>query len=172
MADQIGKYQGEISGLVVTKSKSGSPQVELKCDVFDVFTDGQFIPMNNPIERTIYLSLKGGAEKISFDQLEKIGFNGSFQSPEIANQSQIFDCYEESYKDKTYTKWRLDLGRPESEPADIGTVKKAEARWRNSRQQRTFPQGNTSPGGGPPAQQQGTAPTAEVQSSDDDDVPF
>ena len=70
---QAGIYAGTLTKAIMSYAKSGNPQVELRFNLTN-YQDGATWAEIAPTERTIYLSLSGGAKPYTKDKLESLGF--------------------------------------------------------------------------------------------------
>lgn len=105
-----GIYRGTFKSGEGYKTKRNKDQIVCVFDVTDIARKGQWNPIEQ-IERSVYLSLEGGAREYTRDKLESLGFNGNFGvSPlgfgKLGHQINLV-CHHETYEGRLSDKWDL-----------------------------------------------------------------
>jgi hypothetical protein len=86
--------------------------------------------------RDVYLYLSDAALPYTFDKLERLGFNGSFEKPDFSNPEAELQCKHEAWTDpknqetKTREKWDIAPGKPVVAPMDGGKMRQLSAQYR------------------------------------------
>jgi len=179
MLTEPGRYYGQIVGQDATNSKKGSPQIRVMLQVGHYWKgrnddEGEWIPLDESLQRTLYLSLTENAWQYSEKKLETLGFNGSFTEPAFTETGIDLVCKRGSKKDGTPCEnWEMKSwgdGASDAEPIDANTMRTLNARWKQEH-------------GAPPPAGKPTAPPPAEKPADDtasappieppgDDIPF
>lgn len=145
------KEGGAITGESSTKK---TPQVEIAFIVTHSASNGAWVPLDKPEERTLFLSLSDNAWQYTEKKLDALGFNGDFGNPvfkpEVYSDGVEFLCDIEVYDGKSKERWELAKwsGSREATPAGADVVRRLNAMWKSSRNATGRPAGGPS---APPA---------------------
>lgn len=114
-----GNYKGNLVEAVFGKSSTGKPQVVMTFDI-----DGN--------RKLVFAYLSDAAKERTFDDLEKMGWNGSTADPQFTNPNGV-ELYmkHDTYEGKTNEKWSISSGGFKPEPLATDDLKRIEAQFRN-----------------------------------------
>ncbi len=117
---EAGIYLGTFKSGEACKTKGNKDQVACIFEVTAFAQDGKWVPVEHT-ERTVYLSLEGGARGYTGKKLACLGFNGNFSVSPLGfgkfGQGINLVCRHETYDNKLSDKWDLhDWGSAERKP--------------------------------------------------------
>lgn len=117
MQMQAGNYLGTLVKGIPSETQNGSPQVALVFNITHAGVDGQWQDLGEATERTVYLSLNGGAKPYTLKKLESLGRKPGVDTtgdepcltfdPEIAGKPIELKCEFTTYNEKTKESWDL-----------------------------------------------------------------
>lgn len=139
-----GNYVGNLVSGVFGKNDKGTQQVVLTFDI-----EGN--------KKIVFGYLSPAAEERTFDDLEKLGWNGSMADPQFANGDKV-DLYMkhgEPYEGKINEKWMISNGGFKVAPMARDEQRVIEARFKNRKGGSSAP---SRPAPGKPAPSRSTAP--------------
>jgi len=126
-----GTYYALIKDSVATQSSPTNPQIAIKCNITMQAGATDWIEIA-PLERTIFIHLSKKAQKYSKPKLQKLQFNGHFESPAFGVQGMAVTCKHDLYENKLREKWELVDDGPggfEPEPLDQNAAYQLNAWW-------------------------------------------
>jgi hypothetical protein len=129
-----GIYWGIPKSAVTTTSSNNNPQLEVKFDVTAVANaNNGWDDLEQPQERTIYISLTDKAWKYSKPKLDKLGFNGNFDAPAFNSEGAELACKNETYQGKAREKWDLNgFGGGSAQPAPSDVTRRLNALYKQA----------------------------------------
>lgn len=163
-----------------TRDKEQNPQ-------WQTGSDGKVAPLSQPVERTLKLFLSDKAESRSFDDLERLGFNGEFSRPVFSNLDKhggaVLELSHDNVNGKIVEKLSLPRGAggadadPEASAVVVARFSQRYKRAKGKAAEEAPAVPDTAPAPAPaPAASasQGPAPAQPSPADDDDDdeVPF
>lgn len=145
MSDEMmmdaGVYAGRVVSAKTTVAGTGSPQMEVECQLLN--EDGS---ETSTVVKAV-LSLTDKARSGFVDRkLAEMGFNGDFKDPQFAREvyERIeLECAHDEWKGKTKEKW--SLGRGGTRPADNDILQRLAADWRAKNAPSRPPAGRPTP---------------------------
>jgi hypothetical protein len=131
-----GIYHGYLKAGVTSTAQSGNEQVEITFNLQLVSNGQVWIPVEPPVDRTLFLSCAENAWQYTKRKLESLGFNGDFANPAFAEQCATegvdLVCEHETYNNKPKERWDLlNWGEREVKQAETSKVMALNARWRS-----------------------------------------
>lgn len=170
---EAGTYYGVPTAGVTGAAGTGTPQMVVTMNITHVANErGEWTPMENAIDRKVYIFLSDSAWDYSKPKLEALGFNGDFDNPAFTCEGVSMRCDHETYQGKTREKWEIDTGGGEVKKADTNTIRTLQAKWRSSAK----PTAAAKPTGKPAAPSRKTAAVGAGPRDEDfdggDDVPI
>lgn len=130
-----GNYLGILKGGQVCKTKTkGSLQVALAFNITQIASGGEWQVLPEFFDRTLFLSLSGGAVPYTEDKLLVLGFNGNYGNMEFTVEQVSLNCKHGSYDGQAREEWELAEwrggGSPELTPASDNDIKLLSAQWK------------------------------------------
>ena len=118
---QAGTYWGRLKSSELKFTNDGKPHFDLVFSVDFIDRNGNWVPLDAPLERTMAVYLTDAAKPTSRQKLVAVGFNGNFKSPgynaigkndkgedlTVITGGAALRCEIETYKDKPHEKWEL-----------------------------------------------------------------
>lgn len=189
-----GTYLGSIVEIGTDESQQGTPFLFIEVQVNDIADDqGAWVECDKAL-RSINFYLSEKAWPHSREKLEKLGFNGDFNTPNIDDkywtEGVVLDCWHEEYEGKTREKWNFQELRFERERkiVDANTLKALSAKFKSGGKPKATPapgkpappannNGSNPPSAGaapaaPAPQQQSAGASATMQAPADAEIPF
>lgn len=147
MAKQMaeGRYCGWIVRAETCESeKEGEkrPYMAIEFSVPYVDVDSEWVALDEPVCRTMVMSLKETAYPYTVLKLELLGFNGDFVNPQFQNQEGVvLVCKHTERNDRIYEDWNLDYvpdggGR---KSATQETMMQLQQRWNQNKMAKAAP---------------------------------
>ena len=132
MMFESGTYRGQLKSAVGTEAKTGTLQMALKFDVCEHWNGTAWEGVAMPAERTVFVALTDKAWQYSKPKLERLNFNGDFESPAFETDPAGVElvCTEESYNGKPVERWELGGYGLELHQAATDKLKRLNSRWR------------------------------------------
>jgi len=117
----IGVYTGVFRSIEVGKSpNTGTPCVATVWYIEE-----------EDCERTVYTYINKNTQKISFQKLDSIGFNGDFDNPEVSIETVQLRCTHSEYNEQEREKWDFaSWGGASVEEAEKKVIKDLNAQWK------------------------------------------
>ena len=144
---QAGSYCGKIVCAVNTSSRKGTPGIIVTVNVDFQYVDGE--PKDiEPFEQQIRLYFAPGEnERISCEQLQRVGWNGSLRTPDFKDESKTagvpLKMKIKSYEGKSQEEW--SFGDVEAPPATDAECSRIEAYYRAKFGKTSKPAGKPTP---------------------------
>lgn len=116
---EAGNYVGDLVEAVFGKSNKNTPQVVFTFDI-----EGN--------RKMVFAYLSDAAQERTFEDLEKMGWNGSTSKPEFSNPKRV-ELYmqHDTYEGKTNEKWNISSGGFKPQPMAQDEMRRIEALYRN-----------------------------------------
>ncbi len=178
--DKPGLYHARYLEGKTTEASTGTPQLALKFEVTHIAVatpegNSAWQELDEPMDRTIFLSLTNAAWPYAKKKLERNNFNGDFDNPQLVMPDGIeLVCQEDTYQGRTRSRWDIPRGdAAEAKPAGQDKVRRLNALWKVEQAKATAPKA-TAPKlpTAPPTPKQSDASAESGQEADDKDVPF
>lgn len=175
MLTDEGNYHGNlINGVMDTAKSSGEAVMQLLFQVEYYASNGNWARLDQPLQRTVWVSLSRNALPYAEQKLAVLGFQGDYGDPQFVNPddstkpvSVALICRHETYENKDREKWDLVKWgeQREATPPDDNTIRTLNQKWRTSQSASQAPAGEP----GPPA---ATTATTVDRLPPGDDIPF
>lgn len=107
---KAGTYCGTFVKGVVTESSKGTPSLAMTFSITHIAEGGDWVELADPLERTVFLYMSDNAWKYSKEKLEKLGFNGDFDNPQIKNEMVNLELKYENYNGADKARWEIAGG--------------------------------------------------------------
>lgn len=128
---KVGTYAASIVSGVLGTSKAGKPQVVVTIEVTHI-ANGENWAEIAPFQRRLFWSFSENAAEYTYKKLERVGFQGNFDTMTFSEHGVVVECRHETYENKVGDKWELEgSGGGEIQPADQKTIMDLNARWKN-----------------------------------------
>jgi hypothetical protein len=123
-----GYYTAQIlPGVTFGLSNTGTEQIVIPIRITHD-SDGQ--ELTAPATRYVYLYCSEKALPHTIEKLERLDFNGNFESPELSATETQVRCTIEEYNGKDQEKWDIAKGGAIVKPADRSIAKRLTAKYR------------------------------------------
>ena len=83
-----GKYFGQVADAATRMSKNGNPQMIIEFEVTHISEGGQWIVLDSPVNRRIYISMSDAAWTYSVEKLLQLGWNADMKEPKFENATE------------------------------------------------------------------------------------